>query len=470
MHLVIDKKIKESLTLQIFNQIKKMILDGTLPGGFKLLSTRDISHDYGVSRNVVIEAYEQLLVEGYIESFTGDGSYVKKGLIFKNIDSPKIPRLIHGGILPQDRSVIDFKTGLPCLDLFPMNKWLKITKEVYQNITPRDLEYGTPSGTIDLREAIANYVRIYRGVNCSPNQILITGGTTQAIGIISKLLISKEKQNVILEDPITKDISKIVKSYNGHVIPIPVDSNGIITDELNDGMNPNFIYTAPSHNYPLGMTMSIERRIKLLNYSRKNSCYIVEDDYDSEFRYDVMPTPSLQGLDPNKVIYIGTFSKTLFPALRIGYLILPPQLINGCRRQKWLHDLHNSTLDQLVLAQFINDGHYAKLITKLKKVYKAKRNHLTKTLKEVFKENIEIIGNKVGMHVAVKFNNITFTDKLISKLFKNGVKIYSVEEHTITKGVYNDTIILGYGNLTKEDISKGIVLIKQIIDTAGLIY
>lgn len=442
-----------------------MILNGTLPGGFKLTSTRELSQSYGVSRNVVLEAYEQLLAEGYIESFRGDGSYVKRNLLFKSQDMPKVANLIDGGFLPQDRNVIDFKTGLPCLDLFPINKWLKITKEVYKNITPKDLGYGAPSGTFELRDAISRYTRIYRGVNCSPDQILITGGTTQAIGIISKLLISKEKPNVILEDPITKDINEIIISYNGNVIPIPIDSNGLITDKLNSNMKPNFIYTAPSHNYPLGMTMSIERRIKLIDFSRVNSCYIVEDDYDSEFRYDVMPTPSLQGLDPNKVIYIGTFSKTLFPSLRIGYLILPPQLINGCRQQKWLHDLHNSTLDQLVLAKFINDNHYTQLIAKLKKIYKSKRKHLTKVLEKEFGENIKIVGNKVGMHIAVKFSDIIFTEELIYKLYTKGVKIYPVETHSIIKGNYTDTIILGYGNLSKEEISKGIKLLAQFLNS-----
>lgn len=462
MYLNISRDSKESLTTQFFKQIKTKILKGELSGGYKLPSTRDLAGKYGVSRNIIIDVYEQLNAEGYINSITGDGSYINDNLVFDQGDLPELPLLNKGGFLPFDRSVIDFKSGLPDLLNFPMSRWLNITKEVYQNYTINDLAYGEPAGDYELREAISEYVKIHRGVKCQPEQIVITGGTTQAIGLICSILL-KDKREVILEDPLTKDIYEIVTNNNGNAIPLPSDNEGIQICKINKDCKPCFIYTAPSHSFPLGITMSIKRRIELIEYAKGKDSYIIEDDYDSEFRYDVSPTPSLQGLYPSKVIYIGTFSKTLFPGLRIGYLILPPNLINNLRRAKWLHDLHNSTLEQRVLAKFVSDGHYVRHINRMKKIYKSKREFIVKELNRLFKDSIELIGNKVGMHIAIKFIGTEFSRSLIDELYNSGVKIYPVEEHSLIKGSYSDTILLGYGSLTREQITNGLEILKSII-------
>lgn len=458
MFIEINRDIQIPLVKQVYSQIKDKILNGELNRNYKLPSTRSLASNLGVSRNVIVEVYEQLSAEGYIVSKAGNGSYIEESLKFtpKPLSPPAEIKEI--GFKTNKSNIIDFRSGLPDLTCFPINKWSRLSKEVYSELTPQSLAYNQPEGTEELRKAIANYTAIYRGVKCHHNQIVITGGTTQAIGLISRLLIDEENKNIVLEDPITIDIQKIVASAGGNIYPVPVDEYGIVTSELPD-LNPKAIFVTPSHHFPIGVTMSMKRRIELLKYASRRGSYVIEDDYDSEFRYDVMPTPSLQGLDPNSVIYMGTFSKTLFPALRIGYIILPPQLINRAREEKWLTDLHNSVIDQLILAKYIKYGYYNISIAKMKKRQKRKRDLLIKRISEIFMTNAVVLGNAVGLHISVKFKGINFTDSVVEGLERKGVRVYPVEEHSMKKGCYKDTIILGFGLLSYGEIEKGLKII-----------
>lgn len=463
MELDISRDKEIPLFRQIFDELKSRILDGRIAGGFKLPSTRDLAAELQVSRNVVLEAYDQLFAEGYTESRTGDGTYAVEGVRFEEGVLPDISAVKPIGFKTFDEKIIDFRSGLPDLNALPVKKWLQISREVYLNSPRTAFAYGQPEGTAELRTAIARYTSAYRGVKCHPDQILITGGTTQAIGIVSRLLLGENNKTVCLEDPVTIDIVKIVSGAGGNVHPVPVDNEGIIFEEIKNNPVPAFIYVTPSHHFPLGVTLSVKRRIELIEYARKNSVYLVEDDYDSEFRYDVKPTSSLQGFDPQRVIYLGTFSKTLFPALRIGYIIFPPELINKGRRQKWFSDLHNSVMDQLVLARFIEEGHFARTVASMKKKHRSRRDFLVSALKSHFGPEAEILGTSVGIHMAVRFRGIDFNRRLLEVLEDKGVRIYPVEEHAIIKGKYTDTIILGFGFISREKIGEGIKILKETL-------
>ncbi len=369
----LDRSKNTSLIRQLFEQMQTKILEGILPEGFRLPSTRLMAEELGVSRNVVLEAYDQLLAEGYIESKAGSGSFVATGAIYSPIEDPKLENIDHIGFEPLNPKEIDFRSGLPDLKLFPINLWLRLTRDVYQEATPAQLAYGSPEGRMELREAIADYVRIHRGVRCHPEQILITAGTTQAIGLISRVLLQGKNKHAALEDPLTADIRLIIKGFGGIIHPIPIDEFGLMTEKLPKNIKPRFIYVTPSHQFPLGVTMPIQRRIQLLEYAQKANAYILEDDYDSEYRYDAMPINSIQGVDPNRVVYVGTFSKTLCPSLRIGYIIFPTELIEKGRLLKWFTDLHNATMDQLVLARFLKEGHFNRFVMRMKKVQKQKK-------------------------------------------------------------------------------------------------
>jgi GntR family transcriptional regulator/MocR family aminotransferase len=422
-----------------------------------------MADELGVSRNVVLEAFDQLTAEGYIESRTGSGTFVATGAVYSGSEIPEIEEIKPIGFRPLENGLIDFRSGVPDLNLFPINLWIKLTREVYQAATPAQLAYGLPEGRMELRSAIADYVRVHRGVCCHPEQIVITAGTTQAIGLVSRLLLEGGNQNVVLEDPITNDIQQIIKGFGGRIHPIPVDENGLMADRLAKQPLPAFIYVTPSHQFPLGISMPIQRRVQLLEFATKTGCFILEDDYDSEFRYDAMPINAIQGLDPNRVVYLGTFSKTLCPSLRIGYIIFPPDLIEKGRQLKWFTDLHNATMDQLVLARFIKEGHFARYIVRMKKLQKRKREILTEALANWFGNRVRILGSATGLHLAATFSNVLFNETLIKKIETSGIKIYPVEEHAVIPGRFCDSIIFGYGMLDRKRIEKGVAILAGIL-------
>jgi GntR family transcriptional regulator / MocR family aminotransferase len=340
-------------------------------------------------------------------------------------------------------------------------------REVWGSLTPRDLAYGQPEGRPELRAEIARYIAAYRGVRCHPEQIVITGGTTQAVGIVSRLLLRGGRRTCILEDPVTVDIQRIASGFGGTILPARVDGQGMVVDALPPRARPGFIYVTPSHQYPLGATMPIQRRARLLQYAQARGAFVVEDDYDSEFRYDSPPISSIQGLDPRSVVYIGTFSKTLCPALRIGYIVFPPALVNRGREVKWFTDLHNSSVEQLVLARFIGEGHFLRHLHAMKKAHHALREVLVRALARSFGDRVEVLGSAAGLHLCARFAGVRFTAGLLARIEKAGVKVYPVEEHAIRKGRWADTLILGYGMLDAHGIREGIAALARSVLARG---
>lgn len=235
------------------------------------------------------------------------------------------------------------------------------------------------------------------------------------------------------------------------------------TELISKGKKPSFVFVTPSHQFPLGGILPIQRRLQLIQLARTSECYIVEDDYDSEFRYNETPISSLQGLDPSKVIYIGTFSKNLSPALRLGYLILPFQLVERCRSLKCFTDLYTPSLEQLVLARFIEEGHLERHIRKMKKIYQKRRETLIKSLNLYFNDRVNILGDATGLHLIGEFIDINFSDEVVNKILEHGARVYPVELHTIKKEIHLNKIIMGYGNLTHEEIKEGIKRLRMAL-------
>jgi GntR family transcriptional regulator/MocR family aminotransferase len=269
---------------------------------------------------------------------------------------------------------------------------------------------------------------------------------------------------VIVEDPVTYEVQSIYSRSGAVFIPIPVDEHGIQTELLPSDERPAFVLVTPSHQFPLGSILPIQRRISLIRFARINDCYIVEDDYDSEFRYTGAPVSSLQGLDPGLVIYVGTFSKILSPALRLGYMILPSTLISSSRLAKRLSDLHSPTLDQLVLAQFIEEGHLERHIMRMKRLYRKRRDILIRSLKSTFGDRVHILGDATGLHLVAEFPGIDVTDNsVMQSLEQAGVHVYPVEMHAVRKGLHCHQIILGYGNLTVEQMEDGVTRLATVI-------
>ena len=458
----IDRTLDIPLKRQVYEYIRKLILHGELKAGDKLPATRECASQLGISRNVVIEAFEQLLAEGYIVGHQGSGTFVAEGAFLEQIQEEQtiILEILEEG--KKEKDVIDFRSGIPSLDMFPKKDWGRLAKEVCIEAPDTTFGYDYPEGRLELRKILSQYLRRTRGVKCHADQIVITSGATQAFSLITKLLLN-QGDKVVIEDPITNEIQTIFTSTGASLIPIPVDDHGMRTDLLSSSQNTKFVFVTPSHQFPLGSILPIQRRIQLIKFARDNQCYIVEDDYDSEFRYDGEPISSLQGLDSERVIYVGTFSKNLSPALRMGYLVLPQALIERCRSLKWFHDLHTPSLNQMLLARFIEEGLLERHIRKMRKVYMKRREVLRRSLNDKFGQSVKISGDSTGLHLIADFKGVEFTEELIERLYQSNVKVYPVEHHTIQKGRHVNKVILGYGNLREEEIEEGVCRISTIL-------
>ncbi|SHE10724.1 HTH-type transcriptional regulatory protein gabR [Chlamydia abortus] len=462
--VAVDRRLNTPLTKQIFHQLQSKILNGDLKAGQALPSTRQLAAELQVSRNVVLEVYEQLMAEGYLEARQGSGTFVAEGALLKHpLTFESLPDSIKHTGTKMTEDIVNFRSGIPALELFPRKHWARLAQQVLSDTPGRNFGYGSPEGRYELRSAIAKYLYRTRGVRCHPDQLVITSGATQAITLVAKLLV-KPGDHIMIEDPITNDIQTIFTSCGARLIPLPVDHSGIAADRLVTGAYHGSVYVTPSHQYPLGSILPIQRRVQLIEYARNTGSYIVEDDYDSEFRYEGPPIHSLQSLDPSVVIYIGTFSKILSPALRIGYLILPYPLVERCRMLKWFSDLHTPSLEQLILARFIEEGFLERHIRQMKKVYKQRRNFLRKVLGQCFGDSVQVTGDSTGLHLIAEFTGIRFTNEVLEQMLGAGVSVHGVEMHAIQKGRHENRIILGYGNLEEQQIEKGISRIKHVLD------
>lgn len=458
--ITVDRSSSKSLTQQIYEQVREGILGNELKEGDKLLSSRDLAIKTGVSRNVVMEAYERLIAEGYLEVRPKSGTYVAKGATLSTI------RKIQQGDPEnsnsfQASSYIDFKGGSPAIDYFPRKKWGQLTKEICADSPQQIFGYSDPSGIQELRTVLVSYLQRARGVQCHPSQIIITSGATQALRIITELLI-KEHAFIAVEDPVTDEMRNIFSYAKATIYPVSVDENGIIPEYL-PKEKPGFVFVIPSHQFPLGGILSIQRRLQLIAYARKIDCYIVEDDYDSEFTYEGAPVPSMQGIEQDRVLYVGTFSKILSPALRIGYVVLPPQLVDRFQRLKWFTDRHTASIEQYVLAKFIKEGYLDRHVRKMKKIYHIRREVLVTSIKKHF-PHARVIGKAAGMHLVIEVPGVNFTRERCDRLKEQGVCVYPVEEYSIQKGRHEEKIVMGYGGLTSEEIEKGILLLKNALE------
>ncbi|WP_149404760.1 MocR-like pyridoxine biosynthesis transcription factor PdxR, partial [Dictyobacter arantiisoli] len=393
-----------------------------------------------------------------------DKFYVVEGIYFeKGQDKQAALSGFSDTAFRTENNFIDFRSGLPALDLFPRKQWSQFARHVYATAEPALFGYDNPEGRPELRTALASYLQRTRGVMCQPEHILILSGASQAFSLLNRLLLSAN-DDIVIEDPVNYEIQLILSSSGARLCPIPVDEYGMQTDLLPRNKQPRCIFVTPSHQFPQGGILPIQRRLQLLQFARTADCYLVEDDYDSEFRYVGSPISSLQGLSPERVIYIGTLSKILSPALRLGYLVLPAELIEHARRIKRLLDLHSPSLEQLVLAHFIASGNLERHIVRMKRVYQKRRNVLITQLRQHFSDQVEIVGDATGLHLVARFPEVAFTPEIMAALERASVRVYPVERHAIVKNRHLHEIILGYSHLSPAQIEQGIGQIKRTID------
>ncbi|OMD85506.1 PLP-dependent aminotransferase family protein [Paenibacillus odorifer] len=477
--ITLDKQRPIPLSRQIYEQVRNAIHSGALSGGDSLPPSRTLANQLEVSRSVILQSYELLQAEGYLEMRKGAGTYIT-GLPVEEKDpqdsenpynfitkGPDFLTLNPTSIIENDLNTVlcNFRHGVPAWDAFPMDQWQKALMNACRRASPDTLGYGPVEGSLGLRQEIARLLRSTRSMPVVPEQIVITSGATQALDILSRIFVSKGDQ-VIVEDPSHNVVREIFSFAGAVVTPIRVDLEGICVDELQASCDtikedphkkPKLAYVTPSHQFPFGVTLSMKRRVQLLEWAKANQAFIIEDDYDSEYRYEGPKLSSLAGLDvEGRVIYVGSFSKVLFPSLRIGYVVLPPTLIQPFLAVKWITDRMSSALDQEALAEFIQNGHYARHVTQMGKLYAARRACLVKSLDAEFGSRVRYYGEEAGLHLLIELESNAEEHRIAELALRYGVRVYPASSYFVGSKPQGPVFLLGYSNLTENQIKMGV--------------
>ncbi|MCO1604333.1 MocR-like pyridoxine biosynthesis transcription factor PdxR [Desulfosporosinus nitroreducens] len=444
---------------QIYQHLKELMLSGQLKAGEALPSTRELAKELKVSRNTVCEAYDLLIAEGFIISRQGASTRVSEGLCLEPVKPASSPKLKSKAV----RSIsVSFRTGRPDLRQFPRFLWQQLLHKASEELPLEDFGYTGPQGLPVLREEITAWLFRSRGLKVSSEDIFITAGATQGLHLIADILCG-EGQKILMEDPCHLGMLGTFLNKGCSIIPIPVDAEGMQPDYLSKCGSTGPIYVTPSHQFPLGGILPASRRAALIRFAREKDLYIIEDDYDSEFRYSGEPIAPLYTLDPQRVIYVGTFSKAVFPALRIGYVILPYQLQERWRNLRTHTDVQNPPLEQAALAEFLRTRKLDRHVQKMRKIYGRRRQVLLDSLAEAFGSEWIAYGDSAGLHVAIDFPGRRFDEGFKSSCLKNGIYITPVESHCLEKGRHQSKLLMGYGHLEPDVIRNGVGLLSDIM-------
>lgn len=481
--LLLDHKKGEPLYLQLYHALRRAILDGRLSAGTQLPPTRVLATELAVSRTTVVTAFDQLFAEGYLEARVGSGTYVARVLPEELLHASKTPqqtdRQTRGPRALSQRAqqlertslmtarkperVRAFQAGLSALDEIPFDIWSRLAAR-YHRHPPRELlAYGDSAGYRPLREAIANYLNTSRAVRCSPEQVLVVSGAQQALELVALLLL-ETGDDVWLEEPGYTKARDVLIAAGVNIIPVPVDQEGL---NVANGQalcpDARLAYVSPSHQYPLGVVMSLSRRLALLEWAHQAGAWILEDDYDSEYRYRGRPLSSLQGLDTREqVIYMGTFSKVLFPALRLGYLVVPSDLVDTFIAARALLDRHSPQIEQAILADFIAEGHFVRHIRRMRTLYEHRQQVLLEAARQELTGLLEVSPHEAGMHL-VGWLPPEVDDRTVSrKAALKGVDAQALSVYSLC-GTTRPGLLLGYTCFTDDEIREGVRRLAQAL-------
>lgn len=456
----LNRQSELPLKRQLYNALKDRIIIGQLSSGEAMMSTREMAKALNLSRNTVCEAYEMLIAEGFLLSRQGAPTRVADGLRMEATASP--PRHEVYSERHKQHISVNFRTGRPDLRLFPRFLWQQLLHKAVLELAQDAYDYAGPQGLPELRNEIAAWLFRSRGLTVDPQDVFITAGATHALHLIADILC-RDGRNILMEDPCHRGMLQTFINKGSRIIPVPVDDHGIQTELLTDGQNAGAAYVTPSHQYPLGGIMPAYRRAALIRYARENDMYIIEDDYDSEFRYCGEPVAPLCAMDPQRVIYVGTFSKVLFPALRIGYAVLPRALQKQWRLLRTHTDVQNPPFEQAALISFLQTRRLDRHVRKMRKIYGRRRQALLDCLKEAFGDIWYAHGDAAGLHITVDFPGYNFDGVFQKRCLQNGIFITPVETHCIQKGTHYSMLLIGYGHLDPEEIRSGVQALRTVI-------
>nr|WP_156310006.1 PLP-dependent aminotransferase family protein [Pseudomonas sp. TDA1] len=491
--IVLDRR--RGLSQQLYQALRARVLDGRLSSGTRLPASRDLAAILALSRNSVVRAYDQLYAEGYIESRVGDGTYViqleklstqlstglslglSTGLSTFSLEnaedlsssersSEALERLKSNHLpVPRSGAPRAFRVGIPAFDLFPFDVWAKLQAAFWRNPDPAQLGYGDPAGELQLRELIAAYLRRSRGLSCTAEQIVITSGAQQAISLCAQLLL-QPGEGVAVENPGYRAAGHTFAVAGGKVMGVPVDEEGMDCERLVQLTDCRLAYVTPAHQYPTGVTMSLARRLALLAWAERNDGWIIEDDYDGEYRYSGAPLAPLAALDrQGRVLYVGTFGKIAFPALRLGYLVLPARLVQAFSQGRALAMRHSEVGSQCVMAEFMAQGHFQRHIRRMRRAALSRRN----VLKAGWPLDVPGLGGMpevaAGLHVKVDVDNFAREQELVATAEAVGVEVnplssYWLEDSQVA--VDNRAgLVLGFAAVPEADIANALMRLRR---------
>lgn len=466
---------------QLYEQLRQLILDGSLPSGMRLPATRTVAERYGIARVTVASAYNQLQAEGFVVSRVGAGTFVTRGLPIRGQDAGQQqaafrPVLSRWGqrVLtiehhdesaqpPASRPAVDFGFGRSFPHIFPYDIWRQLLARYLSTDDTMLSRYGSAAGFDPLRQAVADYLDRLRGVKCTPDQIVVVSGMQQALDLLARLLLNNGDE-VLVETPGYADAFDLFRAFGARLTALPVDDSGFPVEQIPAGCQARFAFVTPSNQFPRGGTMSLTRRLALLAWARQRDALILEDDYDGELRYSDHPLAALQGLDEDgRVIYLGTFSKVLFPALRLGYVVLPPPLLTPFLQAKQLVDRGAPTLTQAAVADFIAEGHFERHLRRLRKEYGQRRLVLVQALSQHLGHLVRFSTVEAGLHIMLYLPPYLDEEQVVEEAAAAGVGVYPGAPYHVDRPP-QPSILLGFSGLSELEIRDGVARLARALE------
>jgi GntR family transcriptional regulator/MocR family aminotransferase len=476
--LTLNSNTTEPLNIQLTRQIRRQILAGKLTAGERLPASRKLADTLGIGRITVLSAYQRLQAEGFLETRTGSGTFVATTLP-QQLTEPQQPdslRLSQWGVAalaaekrhfqPKTTPPItyDFGFGRTFPQTFPYDIWRKLLSRYLSTDDTLLARYGSAAGFAPLREAISAYVSRRRNVNCTPEQVIIVNGVQQAIDVVARLLVNPA-DNVLVESPGYTEAYELINVYGAHLHPLPLTRNGIQLNALNAAPHARLLFLTPTNQFPRGGALPLAGRLHVLQWANQHNAFILEDDYDSELYYAAEPPPALQSLDQHgRVIYLGTFSKVLFPALRLAHVILPPQLVPPFLAAKRLIDRGSPTLTQAAIADFIVEGHFELHMKRLRRIYAERRAALITALHKHVSGNFDYSDQPMGLHVMGYLPPTIDEKQLVKSLTDAGIFMLPGAPFHLQPDP-SPSLLLGFNNIPVEQIEAGVALFGRILRT-----
>lgn len=474
--ITLPPKGSHELLRSVHGQLRAAILDGRLQPDTRLPSTRGFAAAVGVSRNTALAVYDLLLSEGYLVVRSGSGTYVAHitpraaqrppaeiGADSRLNETWRQTQPVLSAV--DGASRFDFRPGLPDKSAFPLPVWRRLSARGLRAWSKTPSVYDHPQGRPALRTAIAKHVSFARAVSCSPEQIVVTAGAQQAFDLLARILVTPGRTTVAVEDPGYPPLRNAFSAAGARVAAVPVDAEGLRVDCL--PADARVVCVTPSHQFPLGLTLSAKRRVALLEWAQETEAVVVEDDYDGEFRLSGRPLDALRTLDRSgSVCYVGTFSKSLFPELRLGFVVAPPWALAALVAAKGCADWYCPTIHQDTLAAFIDEGHLARHVRKTGKLYAERRAVLLRALSRHGGERLQPLGDAVGLHLAVDLHQDIPASELVTSAAADGIQLYALERYALGKPAPNG-LVLGYGMIPADRIDAAVERLTGIMSHLG---